>query len=340
MQRRQVHKTAKDTELPKSAKPSVSPTAQRERKREESKSKKQKTLEQKLENLTLEDVKEAKPKSQARVATSGSKDPNSDSSTTYAVGHEPTDVHDIGTSVDNNESTSARDQTRDREDSGDVGRLEDKLKETEEELLKNLEFVSRESEDTREKIKKLTGYMKALEAAPSEINPDDEGASPHPENKGSDGHGTSQLVGDMDPVAQAAILAGIRERESGENYLEGEIMEPMQPSETDPNNIIIVGEIMGPKVHAQLKTSPQEGELTTATAVEPILQSTVVPGMKTVDTNTESEQDREGVKGTRLGDDVLEGTASTSESVEPAPSSHHTPPKKPKIQLAASFMNN
>ena len=61
------------------------------------------------------------------------------------------------------------------------------------------------------------------------------------------------MVGDMDLVAQAALLVSLKERttiatSAGSQEVAGDIMEPVQMSKTDPNNIVIVGEIVGVKI--------------------------------------------------------------------------------------------
>ena len=111
--------------------------------------------------------------------------------------------------------------------------------------------MKRESQETQEIIKKLTSYMKVLGSTPDEISPTDKGASPQPESHGS--ASSSIMVGDMDPIAQAALLASIKERTTSATSAStqeeaGEVMDPVQVSETNPNNVVIVGEIMGPQI--------------------------------------------------------------------------------------------
>ena len=104
--------------------------------------------------------------------------------------------------------------------------------------------------------------MKVLGSTPDEISPTDKGAPPQPESQGGDADGGatggsgSVMVRDMDPIAQEALLASIKERTTSATSASsqeeaGEIMEPVQVSETDPNNIVIVGEIMGVQIPLQ-----------------------------------------------------------------------------------------
>lgn len=354
VQRRQVHKTAKDTEPSKSAKPSASPTAQKENKKDEDKGKtEQKTLEEMLENLSLEDVKEDKHKPHVGAATDVNKDPANATGTNFVMGHEPRDGPGTGFSADvEGHSATERGQNsaegQGRED-GDEGELKRQLAATEERLVKNLDFVKHESEDTRDKIKKLTSYMKALETTPSKIHPEDEGTFPYQESHGNDNQSTSLMVSDMDPIAQAAIVASIYERERGGDYEEeGEIMEPVQPSETDPNNVVIVGEIMGPRIHVQPIKTPHEEEIAVATVVDHSPQSSIIPetpkstGDLELDAvpSTVTERKPDAAEETKFTEHDIESTVATVESAEQAPVTHHSLSKKPKRQLAASFMNN
>ena len=337
VQRRQVHKTAKDAEPSKPGKPMASPKAQRENKKDESKDKtKQRSLEQKLENLNLEDVEEVKHKPLNKVVAGGDKDPTSPTGTSFAMGHEPRDGP--GTA-----------DVKGALESGDEDELKHQLAVSEEKLLKNLEFVKHESEDTRDKIIKLTSYMKALETTPSKIHPKDEGTFPHQESQSNDDNqGTSFMISDMDPVAQAAIMASIQERERGDDFQEGEIMEPVQPSETDPNVVVVAGEIMGPQIRIQPLKSSHEEEVAVATAVDHSPQSAVIPETKStgdseVDTlaTTVTEHNKpETAVETKFTESDVQCTVATDESAEPAPAIHHSLSKKPKRQLAASFMNN
>ena len=348
VQRRQVHKTAKDAEPSKSAKPTASPTAQRENKKDENKEKtKQKTLEQKMENLSLKDVEEVKKKPLVREVTDSDKDPTSLTGASFVKGHEPRDGP--GTANIEGHSATERDQKsaegQDGED-GDEDEVKHQLAATEEMLLKNLDFMKHESEDTRDKIKKLTSYMKVLETTPSEIHPEDKGTFPHQESQGNDNQGTSLMVSDMDPVAQAAIMASIQERERGDDFLqdEGEIMEPVQPSETDPNAVVVAGEIMGPQIHIRPIKSSHEEEVAVVTAVDRSPQSAIIPETKStgdlqVDAmaTTVTEHKPDPVVETKFAESDIQSAVATDES---APATHHSLSKKPKRQLAASFMNN
>lgn len=351
VQRRQVYKTAKDAELSKSAKPSASPTAQRENEKDKDIDKtKQKTLKQKLESLSLEDSEEVKRKPLVRVDTDGDKDPSSPTGTTFVMGHEPRNGPGTDFSADVGHSATERDQNsaegQDGEDS-DEDESKCQLVATEEKLLKKLEFMKHESEDARDKIKKLSSYMKAFETTPSEIHPEDEGTFPHQESQGNNSQGTSLMVSDIDPVAQAAIMASIQERERGDDFLEeGEVMEPMQPSETEPN-VVVAGEIIQPQIHIQHIKSSHGEEVAVVTAVDHSPQSTIIQETKStgdleVDTmaSTVTEHKPDPVVETKCPESDIQSTVATDESVESVPGTHHSLSKKPKRQLAASFMNN
>ena len=90
------------------------------------------------------------------------------------------------------------------------------------------------------------------------------------------------MVGDVDPITQAALLARKKERmmtidttsaSSSQEEEAGEIMEPVQVLETDPNNIDIVGEIMGGAQIVPSKSTTEEDTYPAAshkaTAIDP-----------------------------------------------------------------------
>ena len=228
------------------------------------------------------------------------------------------------------ESWSATGEDDEEEEEG----LKEKVDKVEGNLIKSLEQVQQESEATRDKIQKLTTYLKMMDAAPNEINPNEEGAYPYEESQTNEAS-ISEMVGggDVDVIAQAAILAGLQERAEVTSQEESsEIMEPVQPSETDHDNVVIAGEIVGPQMSLTLTKHQAEGEVTmTGVEEDPSLQGdTASPkiayskGEQTLETKSKGQSPKE-----------------SEESVEALPSSSsHTPSKKPKRQLAVSFMND
>ena len=270
-------------------------------------------------------------------------------------------------------------------ESEDQEELKTKVEATEEQLLKRLERIQVESQETQATIKKMTGYLRALDVAPNEISPTDEGASPQPESQGAGDDvdvtgvsesGASVMAGDVDPITQAALLASIKERtttidatsaSSSQQDEASEIMEPVQVSETDPNNIVIVGEIVGGAQVVHSKSTPEEDTHPAAshevTAVDPQLEysesddligqtthesgdervgDTPTAAPKTESSPQDGAVEVQGLKEEGDGERQSgEGSkAAAGEAVEaPPPSSFHSPSKKPKRQLAASFMN-
>ena len=355
VQRRQVHKTVKDTE-------SKSTVPNEGRKKEGKENKGQQEIEDKLEKLSLEDGNQM-------TLTNEEPSDGDEAPTTATQGHEPTKGHepiegqDTGTSTDVQQRTSnvEEDQTTAEAKGGedeDQEELKAKVEAIQEQLLKSVERMQMESQETQEKLKKLTSYMKVLDTAPSEIHPEDEGVSPHPESNSNDAD-NSMLVGDVDPIAQAAILAGINERVNSQEEA-GVIMEPIQVSETDPNDIVVVGEIMGPQINP-IKSPPEE--VTSAVTVPPDLQSKEsITSAKTEplqeDAPTEDlKKDLDALSSEVAAVPKTEPVESEPAPVEPAPVERapiervpvepvavaplsHTPSKKPKRLLAASFMNN
>ena len=348
----------------KISKPSTSPSPTKEAKKQQNKNEEKQPIEEKLEKLSLGDSKEETPTTQS---------PKSSSKSTR-LHEKPTvielqnDSHDTDTSKDVELTTAdVEEEQRTREgqdEEGETGNQEElkaKVEATEEKLIESLERVQQESQETQEKIKKLTSYMKALDTTPSEISPTDEGASPQPESQGNGATGgTSAMVGDMDLVAQAALLAGIKERTTTtfantEEHTD-EIMEPVQVSETDPNNIVIVGEIVGPQIESPLEEDTHTAA-SEATSVDPklpcgesadLIGQTEPPidgklnATPAVPETEPSQQDSavevESFKEGRDGQSI-EASKAAKEMVEPPAPSFHSPSKKPKRQLAASFMN-
>ena len=90
---------------------------------------------------------------------------------------------------------------------------------------------------------------------------------------------SSVIVGDMDLVAQAALLVSLKERttittSASSQEEAGDIMEPVQMSKTDPDNIVIVGEIVGPQIAPPKSTLEEDTHpaASEATAVDPKLE--------------------------------------------------------------------
>ena len=353
-----MHKTTKETESTKSTKPSSDDTTRKASKKEKEEATSQEELtavEDKMEHLSLEGV--AMKRSSSRVSTDGELEPS-----TPEKGREPKngDSHDTNTTADvdvnatdkKQESAGSKGEAigaESEDEDGEAGATDGEEPEvkggkTEEQILKHLERVQQDSEETKEKLKKLTGYVRALDTAPREIPPEDEGTSPHSESRTHDAD-TSEIVTDMDPVAQAAILASLQDREMGAGSLEdeGEMMEPVQASETDPNNIVIVGEIMGPRIPGAPDKAEEKEEEThkaieaTILKLEEDRSGESVPQAKSIV--------EEVIGGATLGTEHAQEAADGESDVRSTTGSHdlaassHTPSKKPKRLLAASFMN-
>ena len=402
VQRKQLHKTVQGTES-KSTKPSASPSPPKETTKQQNKNKEEEqAVKEKLQKLSLDDTQETlltaqSPESSSKSTTVNKKptvtrdqeriQSDSSSHTIRSDGDQDTsnsqDVEQqIITTGEQEEQETVEDgdekQEEEREEaeeegeSGDQEELKAKVEEAEEQLLKRLERMQVESQETQETIKKMTGYLKALDVAPDVISTTDEGASPQPESQGSgDGDGgvatggsASVMVGDIDPIAQAALLASIKERtttsaRSSQEDEAGEVMEPVQVTETDPSNVV-VGEIVGGAQVVPTKSTVEEdtagGE---AMAIDPNLeyeksgdligQTVQESGDQNVDdtpgapkTEPSPQQDStvvdQGSNEEGAGESS-EGSKGAKETAEAPLPSFHSPSKKPKRQLAASFMN-
>ena len=365
----------------KSAKPSASPSPPKPASKQEKKSEDKKTVEDKLEKLSLDNAQQAIQTTVTPVSSSESTHINEIIKAQEQIeydGQDTSSLKDIEepTAVVEEEQDTAGDGGGDGEgevegESEDQEELKAKVEASEEQLLKRLERMKRESQETQETIKKLTSYMKVLGSTPDEISPTDEGAFPQPESHGGDvdggatGGNSSVMVGDMDPIAQAALLASIKERTTSATSASsqeeaGEVMDPVQVSEPDPNNIVIVGEIVGAQI-APSKSTLEEDTYPPAcetTAVDPKLghgisgdligQTAQEPSdekfsTKPVAPETEPSQQDSAVEVQSLKEEH-DGESSDRETVEremveaPVPS-FHSASKKPKRQLAASFMN-
>ena len=353
-----MHKTTKEAESTKSTKPSSDDATRKasKKEKEEATSREELTaVEDKMEHLSPEGV--ARKRLSSRVSTDGELEPS-----TPEKGREPKngDSHDTNTTAADIDDKGAGKKEEPAGSKGEAGGAESKDEDgeagatdgdepevkggkTEEQILKHLEHVQQESEETKEKLKKLTGYMRALDTAPSEIPPEDEGTSPHSESRTHDAD-TSEMVTDMDPVAQAAILASLQDREMGAGSLEdeGEMMEPVQASETDPNNIVIVGEIMGPRIPGAPDKEEEEGETHKAAEATVLKQEEDSSGESVPQAKLIVKEVSGGATlGTEHAQEAADGESdvrSTAGSHDLAASSH-TPSKKPKRLLAASFMN-
>ena len=368
----------------KSAKPSASPSPTKPASKQERKSEDKKTVEDKLEKLSLDDAQQAIQTTVTPVSSSESTHINEKAKIIKAQerieydGQDTSSLKDIEepTAVVEEEQDTAGDGGGDGEgevegESEDQEELKAKVEASEEQLLKRLERMKRESQETQETIKKLTSYMKVLGSTPDEISPTDEGASPQPESHSGDvdggatGGSSSVMVGDMDPIAQAALLASIKERTTSATSASsqeeaGEVMDPVQVSETDPNNIVIVGEIMGAQIAPSKSTLGEDTHppACETTAVDPKLGHSVSGDLigqtaqepsdekfstKPVAPETEPSQQDSAVEVQSLKEEH-DGESSDRETVEremveaPVPS-FHSASKKPKRQLAASFMN-
>ena len=396
MQRKQLHKIVQGTET-KPTKPlaSLSPPKEATKQQNKNKEEQQQAVQEKLEKLSLDDTQETLPTTQSpgpsRISTSV------DNNFTVTRDQERIQSDDGGDQdTSNSKDVEQPTTTTDEEEQGagggggeegdgeDPEEIKTKVEATEEQLLKHLERIQVESQETQATIKKMTGYLRALDVAPNEISPTDEGATPQPESQGGgddigatggSGSGASVMVGDVDPITQAALLASIKERTttidtttaSSSQEEAGDIMEPVQVSETDPNNIVIVGEIVGGAQIVPSKLTPEEDTHPAAshkvTEVDPQLECSESDnligqiaqesdGEKVGDKPTitpiaePSQQDGtvEGQGSEEEGDGERqsgEGSkAAAGEAIEaPPPSIFHSPSKKPKRQLAASFMN-
>ena len=389
MQRKQLHKIAQGTET-KPTKPSASPSPPKEATKQQNKNKEEEQPQAVQEKLSLDDTQETLPTTQSpgpsRISTSV------DNNLTVTRDQERIQSDDGGDqdtsdSKDVEQPTTTTDEEEqgaggggEEGDSKDPDEIKTKVEATEEQLLKRLERIQGESQETQATIKKMTGYLKALDIAPDEISPTDEGVSPQPESQGAGddvgatgGSGASVMVGDIDPITQAALLASIKERTttidttSGRSSQEeeaGKIMEPVQVSETDPNNIVIVGEIVGGAQIVPSKSTPEEDMHPVAshkvTEVDPQLECsesgdligqiaqesdgekggdkpTIAPiaePSSTVEVQG-SKEEGDGERQSGEGSKAAAGEAIDA----PPPSTFHSPSKKPKRQLAASFMN-
>ena len=368
----------------KSAKPSASPSPPKQASKQEKKSEDKKTVEDKLEKLSLDDAQQTIQTTVTPVSSSESTHINEKAKIIKAQERIEYDGQDTSSPKDIEEPTAVVEEEQDTagdgggDGEGEVeGESEDQeelkaiVEASEEQLLKRLERMKRESQETQETIKKLTSYMKVLGSTPDEISPTDEGASPQPESHGGDvdggatGGSSSVMVGDMDPITQAALLASIKERTTSATSASsqeeaGEVMDPVQVSETDPNNIVIVGEIVGAQI-APSKSTLEEDTHPPAcetTAVDPKLGHGISGDLigqtaqelsdekfstKPVAPETEPSQQDSAVEVQSLKEEH-DGESSDRETVEretveaPVPS-FHSASKKPKRQLAASFMN-
>ena len=366
----------------KSAKPSASPSPPKPASKQEKKSEDKKTVEDKLEKLSLDDAQQAIQTTVTPVSSSESTHINEKAKIIKAQERIEYDGRDTSSSKDIEELTAVVEEEQDTAgdgdgegevegESADQEELKAKVEATEEQLLKHLEKMKQESQETQETIKKLTSYMKVLGSTPDEISLTDKGASPQPESHSGDidggatGGSSSVMVGDMDPIAQAALLASIKERTTSATSASsqeeaGEVMDPVQVSETDPNNIIIVGEIMGPQIGPSKSTLEEDTHppACETTAVDPKLGHSISGDLigqtaqepsdekfstKPVAPETEPSQQDSAVEVQSLKEEH-DGESSDRETVEremvetPVPS-FHSASKKPKRQLAASFMN-
>ena len=361
MQRKQLHKTVQGTES-KSTKPSTSPSPPKEGKKQQNKNEEKQTFEEKLEELSLDDTQETIPTSQSPEPSSQSISINENPTDTKDRERIQSDSQDTSSFKDVEQPTTTAGEEVEQETAGggeeeeegeseDQEELKAKVEATEEQLLKRLEQMQTESQETQETIKRMTGYLKALDVAPNEISRTDEGASPQPESQGAGdddgvtGGSASVMVGDIDPIAQAALLASINERTTSASSQEeaGEIMEPVQVSETDPSNIVIVGEIVGPQI-APPKSILEEDTHSTASesiAVDPKLECGESGGLirqTAQEPIDEKVGDTPAVPKTEPSqqDSVMEVAKEIIEAPVP---SFQSPSKKPKRQLAASFTN-
>ena len=353
VQRKQLQKTVQGTES-KSTKPSASPSPPKEATKQEIRGKEEQAVEEKLEKLSLDDTQETEPtpepsskstavienltvmRDQERIQCDSARDASSSEDTEHPA---------MTTSEEVEQEAGGGGEGEEEEE------LKAKVEEAEEQLLKRLERMQAESQVTQETIKKMTGYLKALDVAPDVISPTDEGTTPQSESRGADdedgasGGNASAMVGDMDPVAQAALLGSIKERTTTATTSAsatpeedaGEIMEPVQVSETDPNNVVIAGEIVGGAQIAPTKSTVEEDAHPAASegaAVDPKIES-----VEAGDLIGQTAQNLEPVLGEKVDDTPAVPTTKARETIEAPSPSFHSPSKKPKRQLAASFTN-
>ena len=378
VQRKQLYKTVQGTES-KSTKSSASPSPPKEATKLQNKNKEEQVVEEKLEKLCLDDTQETIPTTQSPEPSSKSTSVNEKPTVTRDQERIQSDSQDTSSSKDVQQPTTTTGEDIEQESAGggeeeeegeskDQEELKAKVEATEEQLLKRLEQMQTESQETQETIKRMTGYLKALDVAPNEISPTDEGTSPLSESQGAGDDGgaaggsASAMVGDTDPIAQAALLASIKERTTSASSQEeaGEIMEPVQVSETDPDNIVIVGEIVGPQIAPPKSTLEEDTHpaASEATAVDPKLEcgesgdpigqtaqepidekvSDTPAAPRTEPSQQDSAVEVQGSNKEHDGESS-EGSKVAKETIEAPSPSFHSPSKKPKRQLAASFMN-
>ena len=360
VQRKQLHKTVQGTES-KSTKPSASPSPPKEGRKQQNKNEEKQTVEEKLEELSLDDTQETIPSTQSPEPSSQSTSISKNPTDTNDRERIQSDGQDTGSSKDVEQPTTSTGEEVEQETAGggeeeeegeseDQEELKAKVEATEEQLIKRLEQIQTESQEMQETIKRMTGYLKALDVAPNEISPTDEGVSPQPESKdagdddGATGGSASVMVGDIDTIAQAALLASIKERTTSASSQEeaGEIMEPVQVSETDPNNIVIVGEIVGPQIAPPKSTLEEDthSAASEATAVDPKLECGESGGLigQTAQKPIEKVSATPAAPTTEPSqqDSAMEVAKEIIEAPVP---SFQSPSKKPKRQLAASFTN-
>ena len=364
VQRKQLHKTVQGTES-KFTKPSASPSPPKPASKQEKKSEDKQTVEDKLEKLSLDDAQETIPTTRSPERNSESTRANEKPKIVKAQERIQSDSETANdeqqptTSIEEEQETAGNGE--EEGESEDEEELKAKVEATEEQLLKRLEKMKQESQETQETIKKLTSYMKVLGSTPDEISPTDEGASPQPESQsdsvgGATEGSSSVMVGEVDPITQAALLASIKERTASTSSQEeaGEIMEPVQVSETDPNNIVIVGEIVGAQQIAPSKSALEEDTHPAASetmAIDPKVRhgdsgDLIGQSAKSIDENLSTTPTAPETKASQQ-DSVVEdksehdGESSDGSKIakEPAEAPAPSPSKKPKRQLAASFMN-
>ena len=325
----------------KSAKPSTSPSpTKQDPTKQLAENEEKQTVVEKLQQLSLDETQSKK------IPTSQSLEHSSKSTFTdeLSVGIEERDKlqttnHDTSfkdveqptTNVEEQEEMAVGEEEGGENDGQEE--LKAKVEVTEQQLLERFDRIQRESQETQETIKKLTSYVKVLNTTSDEIDPMHEGVSPQPETQGVVGDGTvtgdsaTMMVGSVDPIAQAALLASMKERVATTTSVDsqeettGEVMEPVQVSEMDTSNIVVVGEIMGPQVGASKSPLEEESRSTTA-----------------VDTKLEPEDDK--LSATPAPPETEPSQLQQGGGVAPAAAAVvGSSSKKPKRQLAASFMN-
>ena len=365
VQRKQLQKTVQGTES-KSTKPSASPSPPKDATKQENKGKEEQAVEEKLEKLSLDDTQETEPNTQPLEPSSKStavienltvmrdQERIQSDSAQDASSSEDMEQSSMTTVEEVEQEAGGGGEGEEKEEEGeseDQEELKAKVEEAEEQLLKRLERMQAESQVTQETIKKMTGYLKALDVAPDVISPSDEGTTPQSESRSADnedgasGGNASVMVGHMDPIAQAALLASIKDRTTTATSVSatpeeeaGEIMEPVQVSETDPNNVVIAGEIVGGAQIAPRKSTEEEDAHPAASeppAVDPKIESGEAGGPI-----GQTAQNLEPVLREIVDDTPAAPTTIAKETIVEAPTpSFHSPSKKPKRQLAASFTN-